>query len=196
MQEELKSHKIVFGLVAVWLVIFLVILSLLDAHRYTERLEAEIILVLSIAITSALGYIGIAEIIVGLQFGRSHRRELVTYLVLGTISLLSGILLALTTPLRLALVALAVSPHAIFFGLFQLRLSRGLSRHPPQAQSLRICGVVDILTGILLACGFFLSDSNVVMLLGVTAASTLLQLIPFLFFSKRNLYRLRGKERP
>ena len=193
MQEEVKSHKIVFGLVAFWLVIFLVILFVLEAHRYTNRLEAEVILILSIAVTSALGYIGLAEIIVGLQFGRSHRRELVTYLVLGTISLLTGIMLALTTPLRLALVAIAVAPHAILFGLFQLRLSRGLARHPPQARSLKVCGVIDILSGIVLACGFFLSDVNVVTLLGVTAASTLLQLFPFLLFGRNHSVFGQGK---
>lgn len=186
MQEEIKSHKIVFGLVAMWLVVFLVVLFLLDAHRYTNRLEAEVILVLSIAVTSALGYLGLAEIIVGLQFGRAHRRELVTYLVLGTLSLLSGILLALTTPLRLALISLAVAPHAILFGLFQFRLSRGLSHHPTQARSFQVCGLIEILSGLLLACGFFLTEVDVVILLGAIASATLLQLVPFLLFSKRN----------
>lgn len=186
MQEEIKAHKIVFSLVAMWLVIFLVILFLLDAHRYRDRLEAEAVLVLSIVVTSALGYLGLAEIIVGLQFGKSHKRELVTYLVLGMLSLVSGIVLALTTPIRLALISLAVAPHAILFGLFQLRLSRALSHHAAQSQSLRVCGLAEILSGLLLACGFFLSDTNVVSLLGATAAATLLQLAPFLFFSKRN----------
>jgi len=194
MQEELKSHKVVFGLVAIWLVIFLFILFFLEAPRHANRLEAEVILVLSIAVTSALGYIGLAEIVVGLQFGRSHRQELVTYLVLGTFSLLTGILLALTTPLRLALISFAVSPHAILFGLFQLRLSHGLARHPPQARSLKVCGVIEILSGLALASGFFLSDASVVRLLGLTAASTLLQLFPFLFFSKRP-HSVTGKER-
>ena len=73
MLEEIKSHKLVLGLVAVWLVIFLFVLSFLEANRYTDRLEAEGILVLSITVGSALGYIGLAELIVGLQFGRSDR---------------------------------------------------------------------------------------------------------------------------
>lgn len=186
MQEELRSHRIIFFLIAMWLVIFIIGLFFLDAHRYADRIQAEIILVLSISIDSALAYVGMAEIIIGLQFGGVHRRELTTYLLLGTLSLLSGILLALTTPLRLALIALVVSPHAILFGLLQLRLSSGLSRHPPQARSFKVCGVIDVLSGVLLACSFFLSDVNVVRLLGATAASALLQLFPFLFFPKRN----------
>jgi hypothetical protein len=168
-----------------WLVIFLVVLFLLDTHRYTERLEAEVILVLSIAVTSALGYLGLTEIIVGLQFGRPHRRELVTYLVLGIFSLLSGILLALATPIRLALISLAVAPHAILFGLFQLRLSRGLPHHLPQARSLKVCGLIEIVSGLLLACGFFLTEASVVTLLGAIAVSTLLQLIPFILFRRQ-----------
>ena len=184
MQQELKSHKIVFALIAMWLVIFLVILFLLDLHHYSERVEAEIILVLSIAVTSALGYIGLAEIIVGLQLGASHRRELITYLILGTVSLLGSILLSLTTQLSLSRIAIVISPYAIFFGLFQLRLGSGLSRHPAQARSLKICGITEVGSGILMACGFLLSDANVITLLGVTAASTLLQLFPFLLFSK------------
>ena len=193
MQVELKSHRILFGLLAMWLMIFLVILLFFEAHRYTSRLEAEVILVLSIAVTSALGYIGLAEIIVGFQFGRVHRRELVTYLVLGTISLLTGIMLALTTPLRLAFIAIAVAPHAILFGLLQLRLSRGLTRHRSHARSLKVCGVIDILSGIVLACGFFLSDVNVITLLGVTAAITLLQLFPFLLFPRRGPWCLQAR---
>jgi len=186
MQEELKSHKIVFALVAMWLVIFLVILFLLDLHHYSERVEAEIILVLSIAVTSALGYIGIAEIVVALQLGRSHRRELIAYLVLGVLSLMGSVLLALTTQVSLSRIALVISPYAIFFGLFQLRLGSGLPRHPAQARSLKICGISEVASGVLMACGFLLSDANVITLLGVTATSTLLQLFPFLFFSTKN----------
>ena len=186
MQQELKSHKVVFAVAAMWLVISLVILFLLDLHHYTERVEAEIILVLSIAITSALGYTGLVEIVVGLQFGASHRRELITYLALGTLSLLSSILVALTTQLSLSRIALIIAPYAIFFGLFQLRLSCGLRRHPAQARSLKICGISEVASRILMACGFLLSETNVITLLGVTAASTLLQLFPFLSFFKKN----------
>jgi len=186
MREELQSHRIVFSLVAMWLVIFLITGFYLNLYRSPGRLEAEMILIVSIAVTSALGYMGLTEIIVGLQFGGTHRRELLAYLVLGTLSLLSGLLLAIGTEISLHRLALAVSPYAILFGAFQLRLGQGMSRHPSQRRSFRVCGVIEIASGILLACGSFFSGVNVMRLLGVTAASTLLQLVPFLFFSRRN----------
>ncbi|HEY1214543.1 MAG TPA: hypothetical protein VGE93_13015 [Bryobacteraceae bacterium] len=186
MREELQSHKIVFSLIAMWLVIFLITGFYLGLYHSAERLEAELLLIVSIAITSALGYVGLAEIIVGVQFGAAHRRELLTYLLLGTLSLLSGLMLAIATEISLPRLALAVSPYAILFGAFQLRLGQGLSRHPVQRRSFRVCGAIEIASGVVLACASFFSGVNVIRLLAVTAASTLLQLLPFLFFSRRN----------
>lgn len=91
----------------------------------------------------SLGYVVLAEIIVGLQFRAAHRRELLTYLLLGTLSLLSSLILEIATEISLPRLALAVSPYAILFGAFQRRLGQGLSRHPIQRRSFRVCGVIE-----------------------------------------------------
>jgi hypothetical protein len=182
MRSEIESHKLVLGFIAAWIVLFIGVLFLFHAHWDETRVEAEVILVLTLTVAAALGYVGTGEIIVGAIFGPAHRREFITYLLLGSLSLISGLFLAVSTDDSLKLIALLVAPHALLFGLALFRLSRAVPHHAQYARALVVCGAAELLCGFALAGAYWLTDARIVSLLGLTAVVSLLQLIPFLFF--------------
>jgi len=189
MREEFRSHKVIASLLAGWLAVFIAMLFFLGAFRTQARVEVEVILVLNMTVCAALGYMGLADLIVGIELGSPHRREIGIYLTMGIACLASSILLSLTTKVSLGLIAILVSPHAILFGVAQIRLSSRMNSHPTQARALRICGILELACGVCMVIAYRLSDANIVTLLGVTAVFTLLQLFPFLFFSPKSHLR-------
>jgi hypothetical protein len=67
---------------------------------------------------------GTAEGIIGFYFGIKHSREFTAYLLLGLLSISSGLYLVMSQAESLQMVSLIVSPHAFLFGLAELRIAR------------------------------------------------------------------------
>lgn len=182
MKQELHLHRVAIEILILLLGGFIAYVFHLRpalAHARFETIGALFVVAVAAAVFVTLG---IVESTIAFQFGRGHRRELVTYLVLGFISLGSGLYLAISNTSSLQTVALVASPHALLFGLAELRVARHFERHPNYRRGLRIGGVVEFLLGLALIFGSSLPTQGVVMLLVYVALLTILQLVPFLFF--------------
>ncbi len=182
MKYELHLHRIAVGILILLLGGFIAYsfhLRPVLAHARFETVGALFVVTIAAAVFVT---IGIVESTMAFQFGRGHRRELVTYLVLGFISLGSGLYLAISDTSSLQTVALVASPHALLFGLAEFRVARHFERHPNYRRGLRVGGTVEILLGLALIFGASLSTQDVVSLLTYVALLTILQLVPFVFF--------------
>ena len=163
-------------------------------HRYglvienrTERQDGEVCSFYLLARDSreaatAFGYMGMIEGVMALQFGRKHKRELLSYLALGFFSLGCGLYLAISESASIQTVSLVAAPHAILFGLGELRIGHHLERHRAYRRGLFLGGVVEILLGVALIVGYRLSTEDAVMLLGYVATISVLQLLPLVFY--------------
>ena len=185
MYMELRWHRLILWLMAVWIALFVGVLFIFHVRADGFRAEAEIMMLLTVIVGAAFAYMGTAEVIVGANFGLAHRTEFLTYLALGAFSLICGVSLALSTEQSLKLAAVLVFPFALLFGLAQVRIAHGLTRHAAR-WSFRMCGIAELLCGIVLAGAPWYSDQAVVAILGLTAFGSLLQLIPFLAYSPKH----------
>jgi uncharacterized membrane protein HdeD (DUF308 family) len=187
MRYELKLHRITLGIIAIVLILFVAFLLRIRPSLVDERLEATVSLAISVVVASAFGTIGIIESAMAFLFGKRHRRELWSYLFLGVFSLACGLFLAASEIASLQRIALVVSPHALAFGLGELRLAQRLERHPTYRRAFLLGGMIELLFGFVLLGGARLSSEQAATLLGYVAVLTILQILPLLFYRYKSI---------
>ena len=193
MQSELRLHRFVLAMLVIWFAAFIAVLLYLDTYFASEGLlEAIASLVTVIVVATAFLTIGMAEEIVAFRFGPRHKRELVSYLLLGGLSIASGLYLALSDSASLQTIAVVVAPHAFLFGMAELRIAQHLHHHPRQRKHLILGGLLELTMGVALVGGWRLSSQHAAMLLGYVAILSSVQLLPFLLY-KRNRESLQAK---
>jgi uncharacterized membrane protein HdeD (DUF308 family) len=187
MRYELKLHRLTLGILACILAIFVALLLEMGQTVADEHLEVITSFIVLVLAATAFGFMGMVEGIVALQFGKKHRRELLSYLSLGLISLGCGLYLAISNTARVQTVALVAAPHAFLFGIGQLRLAWHLERHKAYQEGLIVGGLIEILAGLALIRGYHLSTEGTVTLLACVAIISILQLLPLVLYRhKRN----------
>lgn len=182
MRYEFGLHRLLLSMMVTLLILFVIGLFYLNATPGEEHLEVVVSLILVIAVAAIFVYMGIAEGIIAFYFGIKHRREFIFYLLLGLLSVSSGLYLAISQAESLQRISLIVAPHAFLFGLAELRMARHLERHPKERRALIVCGACELASGIALVWGSILPSNRVAELLGGVAVLTTLQLIPLLFY--------------
>lgn len=192
MRYELKLHRITFGILALVLAAFVLFLLSVRGSLADERLEAIASLAVVVVAAGAFVTMGMIEGIMAFQFGRKHARELLSYLLLGIFSLACGLYLAISDAASLQTIALVSSPHALLFGLAEMRLAQHLERHPYFTKRLFLGGIVEIALGIALLTGFKMSSEQAVTLLAFVAIISVLQLLPLLAYSPRATHHTHG----
>jgi uncharacterized membrane protein HdeD (DUF308 family) len=165
------------------LVGFVVFLLRVRPSLADERLEVIASLAIVILAAAVFTMMGIIEGAIAFEFGKKHRRELLSYLLLGLLSLASGLYLAFSEEASLQTIAVVAAPHALLFGIAELRIAQHLERHPLYRRGLRLSGLIEIALGIALIVGSGRSNQGVAMLLGYVAVLSILQLLPMLFYS-------------
>jgi hypothetical protein len=180
MKQELRLHRITFGTLAILLILFVTFLAYLHPSLADERLEVITSLAIVVLAATAFVFMGSIEGAIALQFGKEHTRELFSYLLLGGLSLGCGLYLTLSESATIRTVALVSAPHALLFGFAELRLSRHLERHVPYRRALITFAVVELLLGVMLVAGAWLSNEQAATLLGYVAIISILQLLPLL----------------
>ena len=135
-----------------------------------------------IVVAAIFASMGTAEGIIAFYFGIKHRREFIAYLLLGLLSVSSGLYLTMSQDESLQMVSLIVSPHAFLFGLAELRMARHMERHPKERRALIVCGLCELARGVALVWGSILPSDRVAELLGGVAVLTILQLVPLLLY--------------
>jgi len=184
MRYELRLHKLIAAMLAAVLLGFIGLFIYLDHRAPDIWTEASAALVMEIAVSTGLIYIGTAEVVVAFQFEARHKREIVSYLVLSALSLACALYLSVTESSSLKVIALVVSPHAFLFGVAQLRASQHLSHHPAQRRALQVCGLCELLMGAGLIAVSRASNATAAGFLAYVAAMTGLQLIGFLMYKR------------
>jgi uncharacterized membrane protein HdeD (DUF308 family) len=193
MQTELRLHQLVFGILALLLILFISIDVLLYPSLGDQRFE--VIVSLAVVIAAALVFvtIGMVEGVVAFQFGLRHKRELLSYLLLGMVSLASGLFLAISEKASVQAIALAAAPHAFLFGIVELRLAAHLRRHPAKRRGSLAGGICEVALGVALAGALYLSTQRAAMLLGCVAILSTVQLVLFLFYKRPSSFHLRNR---
>lgn len=184
MRYELRLHRLIATIVAAVLIGFVMLFVYLDHRASDVWIEASVALLLEIAVSTGLVYIGIAEGVLAFQFGAKHKREILGYLILGALSVACGLYLAVTESSSLMTIALVVSPQVILFGIGQLRISRHMSHHFAQRRALQVCGLCELLMGFGLIAVSRISNTAAAGFLAYIAAMTALQLIGFLMYKR------------
>jgi len=160
-------------------VVFFITLRPLFSDRRLDVVTSFIIIVLA---ATAFGSMGMIEGMIALYFGKRHKRELLSYLALGLLSLGTSIYLTVADSASIQTVALVAAPHAFLFGVAELRLSRHLKRHASYKRGLLTGGIVEISLGIALLNAYRLSNEGASMLLGYVATISVLQLLPLVLY--------------
>ena len=145
MRYQLRLHRSIATILAVVLIGFVILFVYLDHHLHNVWMEASIALLLEIAVSTGLVYVGTAEGVLAFQFGVQHKRKILGYLILGALSVGCGLYLAMTKSSSLMTIALVVAPHVLLFGVAQLRVSRHMSHHFAQMRALQVCGFCELL---------------------------------------------------
>ncbi|WP_035355414.1 DUF308 domain-containing protein [Edaphobacter aggregans] len=187
MRSELRLHRLLLAMLATLLIAFVAVLFYLGTNVANEHFEATVSLVVMITVGTAFVYMGTAEGIVAFQFGLRHNRELWSYLILGLVSVVSGLYLAMSETASLQTVAVVVSPHAFLFGIAELRIAQHMQHHPKQRTLLLVGGLCELLLGAVLMSGPRFSVNHVATLLGCAAVLTAFQILAFLFYRRPNL---------
>lgn len=182
MRYELRLHRLLLSMMITLLILFVIGLFYLNARTGGERFEVVVSLIVVITVAAIFAYMGMAEGIIAFYFGIKHRREFIAYLLLGLLSVSSGLYLAISQAESLQTVSLVVSLHAFLFGLAELRMARHMERHPRERRALIVCGVCELGLGVALVWGYRLPSNRVAELLGGVAILTIMQLIPLLFY--------------
>lgn len=184
MHYELRLHRLIAALLTAILIGFVLLFVYLDHLSSNIWMEADIALLMEIAVSTGLGYIGMTEGVIAFEFGRPHKREILSYLALAALSIGCGLYLSLTEKSSLMTIALVVSPHAFLFGAAQLRASQHLRHHAAAQRALQIGGLCALLMSIGLVAVSRLSDVAAARFLAYVAAMTALQLIGFLMYKR------------
>jgi hypothetical protein len=182
MRYELRLHRLLLAMLVTLLALFVIALLYLNSHFGEEHLEAILSLIVVIAVATVFAYMGLVEGVTAFYFGTKHRREFIVYLLLALVSLSSALYLAMSQDEPLQRVSLVAAPHAFLFGLAELRIARGMERHPRERRALIVCGCCELLLGFALVWGSMLPSVRVAEILGVVACVTLVQLLPMLFY--------------
>ena len=186
MQTELRLHRLVVGILVALFVLFISIVLALSPTLAHQRFEVIVSLVLVITAAAVFVMIGMVEGAVAFQFGLRHRRELLSYLLLGMVSLASGLYLAISDKASIQTIALVAAPHAFLFGIGELRLAAHLQRHPANRRGLLINGFCEVALGVALLEAYDSSSQRAAMILGFVATLSIIQLVPFLFYKRRS----------
>ena len=184
MRYELRLHRLIASILTAMLIGFVALFVYLDQHASDIWIEANVALVLEIAVSTGLVYVGMAEGVLAFQFEAKHKREILSYLILSALSIGSGLYFSMTESSSLMTIALVVSPHVLLFGLAQLRISRHVGHHLLVRRSLLVCGLCEILMGLALIAVSRTSNRAAASLLAYVAAMTALQLIGFLIYKR------------
>jgi drug/metabolite transporter (DMT)-like permease len=184
MRYELRLHRVTFGILAVVLMAFVAFLFYIRPSLADERLEVIASLAIVIVAAAAFVAMGMIEGIMVFYFGKQHKREVLCYLLLGLLSLVSGLYLSISETTSFQTVSLVAAPHALLFGVAELRLAQHLERHPGYRRALFGCGLVEIALGFILIGGSELTPEGTATLLVYVAILSILQLLPFLFYSR------------
>jgi len=184
MRSELRLHRLLLAILATLLIAFVAVLFYLGSNVADEHFEATVSLVVVLAVGTAFVYMGTAEGIVAFQFGMRHKRELWSYLMLGLLSVASGLYLAMSETASLQTVAVVVSPHAFLFGIAELRVAQHMQHHPKQRSLLLVGGLCELALGVVLVRGSKLSVDHAATLLGYVATLTAFQLVAFLLYRR------------
>lgn len=182
MRQELHLHRVTF-----WILIALlipVIASVIRLHpsladQKTEALTSLVIVALAAAVFIVMGTV---EGMIALQFGGRHTRELLGYLLLGLLSLGCGVYLAISDSATIRTIALVSAPHALLFGMAELRLAHHLSRHPSYQTALTFGGIVELSLGGILMLSSRFSSQETATVLGFVGIMSILQLLPLVFY--------------
>ena len=193
MQTELRLHQLIVGILVMLLSLFICAVVWLYPGLAHQRFDVIVSLALVIAAAAVFVMIGMVEGVVAFQFGPKHRRELLGYLVLGLVSLASGLFLAISDKASIQTIALVAGPHAFLFGIGELRLAAHVRRHPAKRRGLFIGGLCEVALGVALECAYCLSSQGAAMLLGCAAILSTVQLVPFLFFNCQTSPRNRNR---
>ena len=108
------------------------------------------------------------EGVVAFQFGPRHKRELLGYLLLGIVSLASGLFLAISEKASIQIIALVAAPHALLLAL-ESTARRSRAASSSRRRALLISGVCEVVLGFALAGALYLSSQRAAMLLGCAA---------------------------
>ena len=87
MRYELKLHRLTLGILACILTIFVALLVEMRPTVADDRFEVVTSFIVIVLAASGFGFMGMVEGIVALQFGKKHKREFLSYLSLGLITL-------------------------------------------------------------------------------------------------------------
>lgn len=185
MKYELKLHRLTFGILTMMLAGFVIFLAHIRPSLADERLEVIASLIVVILAAAMFTTMGIIEGAIAFEFGTKHKRELLSYLLLGSLSLVSGLYLAFSDGASLQTISMVAAPHAFLFGLGELRIAKHLERHPPYKRGLFLNGLIEIILGLALMVGSSLSNDAAATLLGYVALLSTLQVLPMLFYSHK-----------
>ena len=184
MRYELRLHRLIASILTAVLIGFVVLFVYLDHHASDIWIEASVALILEIAVSTGLVYVGMAEGVLAFQFEAKHKREILSYLILSILSISGGLYLATTESSSIMTIALVVSPHVLLFGLAQLRASRYVNHHLVIRRALLVCGLCEVLMCVGLVAVSRVSDKAAASLLAFVAAMTAIQLIGFLIYKR------------
>lgn len=106
MRYELRLHRVTFGILAVVLMAFVAFLFYIRPSLADERLEVIASLAIVIVAAAAFVAMGMIEGIMVFYFGKQHKREVLCYLLLGLLSLVSGLYLSISETTSLQTVSL------------------------------------------------------------------------------------------
>jgi uncharacterized membrane protein HdeD (DUF308 family) len=182
MRYELKLHRLALGILVSVLAVFVALLFAMRESIADERFEVITSFLVIVLAATAFGYMGMVEGIIALHFGKKHRRELLSYLSLGLVSLGCGLYLAISKTASIQTIALVAAPHAFLFGIGQLRLAWHMERHKSFQEGLITGGFIEILSGFALIRGYRLSTVGAVMMLALIAIVSILQLLPLVLY--------------
>ena len=197
MRTELRLHRLVVGILVALLVLFIAIILVVHPSLANQRFEVIVSLALVITAATVFVMIGMVEGAVAFQFGPRHRRELISYLLLGMVSLASGLYLAIYDKASIQTIALVAAPHAFLFGMGELRLAAHLQRHPATRRGFLINGFCEVALGVALLEAYNSSSQRAVMILGYVAVSinhptrsfSFLQRAEFFYSAIKMIYR-------
>ena len=103
MRYELKLHRLTLGILACILTIFVALLVEMRPTVADDRFEVVTSFIVIVLAASGFGFMGMVEGIVALQFGKKHKREFLSYLSLGLITLACGLYLTISNTARVQL---------------------------------------------------------------------------------------------
>ena len=185
MRTELRLHRLVVGILVALLVLFISIVLALHPSLAHQRFEVIVSLALVITAAAVFVIIGMVEGVV-VSIWTEPQARTTDLPPAGMVSLASGLYLAISEKASIQTIALVAAPHALLFGIGELRLSAHLRRHPAKRRGFLINGLCEVALGVALVAAYYMSNQRAAMLLGYVAILSTLQLVPFLFYKRES----------